>query len=69
MLDYPNAQFLLIGTHDEDLRKATKVQDGDEKEGKEEPMEEIEKLEAEDEVRVEKLNGERFWLLPRAQMY
>lgn len=58
MFDYVNAQFLLIGTHDDDLSKANKVQEEDEQAGKEEPKEEIEKLEAEDEIRVEKLSGD-----------
>lgn len=56
LLNYKNTQFLLIGHKDGALEKATIPQEGgDEKPGKETPLEEIEKLEHEDEVRVEHL--------------
>jgi hypothetical protein len=56
-LDYPNAQILLIGEGQGDVEKATKPQPDDEKEGKEMPIEEMEKLEGEDEIRVKHLKG------------
>ena len=58
LLNYENTQFLIIGHHDEALEKATKPQDGEEqKPEKETPLEEMEKLEHEDEIRVEHLKG------------
>ena len=54
-MDYENAQFLLIGEGLGELGKAVEQQAGDEK--KETPLEEIEKLEHEDEIRVEHLRG------------
>ena len=56
-LDYENAQMLLIGHKDNALEKATEPQSEDQKHGKDEPKEEIEKLEGEDELRVEHLKG------------
>ena len=56
-LDYENAQLLLIGHKDNALDHATQPQPGDEKAGKDEPREELEKLEHEDELRVEHLKG------------
>lgn len=57
-LDYPNAQVLLIGESFEDS-KALEPSHKDEKaENKETPLEEMEKLEHEDELRVEHLKGE-----------
>ncbi|PVH96362.1 tetrapyrrole biosynthesis, uroporphyrinogen III synthase, partial [Periconia macrospinosa] len=53
-LDYPNAQILLIG---EKLESAVEPTKRDQKHGKGEPQEELEKLEHEDELRVEHLNG------------
>jgi hypothetical protein len=55
ILDYANAQVLLIG---EDVNKALEGLPRDERDGKEEPKEEMEKLEGEDEVRVKHLKGE-----------
>lgn len=53
-LDYPNAQILLIGEHQDKLGSAGEgVEDG-----KESPEKELETLEAEDQVRVEALHGE-----------
>lgn len=66
MLNYSNAQFLLIGSHNpatssqqpsDTLNKATQPQSPDQKAGKEDPIEEVEKLEEEDELRVEGLKG------------
>jgi len=56
-LDYVNTQFLLIGHKDNALEKATDQQNQDEGEGKDKPLEEMEKLEHEDEIRVEHLKG------------
>jgi hypothetical protein len=57
-LDYPNVQILLIGEGDEkDLRKATEPTSKDQKHDKEEPQEELDKLEHEDELRVHHLHG------------
>ena len=58
LLDYENTQFLLIGHGDDALGKATAPQPDDQEKGKEEPKEEMEKLEHEDEMRVENLKGQ-----------
>ena len=64
MLNYENAQFLLIGNAGESgLEKATVPQPEDEKHEKDAPLEEIEKLEHEDELRVEHLEGSDFFFL------
>ena len=61
LLDYENTQTLLIGSGADDLSKATAQQsssnDADKPE-KDTPLEEMEKLEAEDEARVEHLKGD-----------
>lgn len=56
-LDYENAQILLIGHKDHGLDKASVPQKEDQQENKDEPKEEMEKLEHEDEIRVEHLKG------------
>ena len=56
-LDYPNSQILLIGESADDLGKSMDQQAGDEKAEKDTPLEEMEKLEDEDERRVEGLKG------------
>ncbi|KAJ3560878.1 hypothetical protein NPX13_g9153 [Xylaria arbuscula] len=56
-LDYTNTQFLLIG-ESSGIEKATEPQKEDEKEGKEKPEEELEKLEDEDTHRMEMLKGD-----------
>ncbi|KAL8711080.1 MAG: hypothetical protein Q9220_004461 [cf. Caloplaca sp. 1 TL-2023] len=58
LLDYENTQFLIIGHKEEALEKATVPQTDDEKEKKDEPKAEMEKLEHEDEIRVEHLKGD-----------
>ncbi|KAL8949870.1 MAG: hypothetical protein Q9222_004063 [Ikaeria aurantiellina] len=58
LLEYENTQFLLIGHHEGALDKATVPQPDDEKANKEEPKEEMEKLEHEDDIRVEHLKGD-----------
>ncbi|KAF2147177.1 uncharacterized protein K452DRAFT_347988 [Aplosporella prunicola CBS 121167] len=58
-LDYPNVQILLIGEGtDEDFAKALEPSKKDEKHDKKTPQEELEKLEHEDELRVEHLHGD-----------
>jgi hypothetical protein len=57
-LDYMNTQVLIIGERQGDVDKATQPQSQDEKDGKEKPLEEMEKLEGEDEIRVKHLKGE-----------
>jgi hypothetical protein len=59
-LDFPNTQFLIIGEGQGSADKALQPQPQDEKEGKETPMEEMEKLEGEDEIRVKHLKGKQF---------
>lgn len=56
-LDYANAQFLLIGESFGKLGSAVEQSEKDEKHGKDKPEEEMEKLEKEDEHRVDPLNG------------
>lgn len=56
-LDYVNTQFILIGHKDNALEKATDQPNQEDGEGKEKPLEELEKLEHEDEIRVEHLKG------------
>ena len=55
LLEYENTQFLLIGHKDDALEKAAQPQA--EEGEKETPLEELEKLEEEDEARVEGLKG------------
>lgn len=57
LLDYVNTQFLVIGHADNDLEKATEQLPVDEKHDKDTPLEEMQKLEHEDELRVEHLRG------------
>lgn len=57
LLDYVNTQFLVIGHAGNGLEKATEQQPVDEKHDKDTPLEEMEKLEQEDELRVEHLKG------------
>lgn len=57
LLDYVNTQFLVIGHAGNGLDKATEPQPGDDKHDKDTPLEEMEKLEHEDELRVKHLNG------------
>ena len=57
-LDYANAQVLLIGHKDNALEKATDMNATGEDEGKDKPLEEMEKLEDEDQIRVEHLKAD-----------
>lgn len=56
-LNYESCQFLMIGEGEKGLEKATEAQQEDTKNDKMEPQEELEKLEGEDEIRVEHLKG------------
>lgn len=56
-LNYEACQFLMIGEGEGNLDKATEPQEKDVKNDKSAPKDEIEKLEEEDEARVEHLNG------------
>ncbi len=62
-LDYGNAQILIIGEGQGSVDKATQPQAQDEKLGKEKPVEEMEKLEGEDEIRVKHLKGVEYSLV------
>jgi hypothetical protein len=53
-IDYEYCQILLIGEH---LEKGVEPTTKDQKHDKETPQEELEKLEHEDELRVEHLHG------------
>jgi hypothetical protein len=55
-LDYPNAQFLMIGEGQNDLGKAATAQ-GEKLPHEEEPGQELEKLEDENEHRIDALQG------------
>ena len=57
LLEYENTQFLLIGHNEGALEKATARQAGDVEQDKEAPKEEMERLEHEDDLRVEHLKG------------
>ncbi|MCJ1310023.1 hypothetical protein MMC25_003684 [Agyrium rufum] len=57
-LDYENTQLLLIGSGVDDLSKATEQQPKDDKHDKDTPLEEMERLEREDEIRIEHLKGD-----------
>lgn len=59
MLNYENCQFLIIGHGDDALEKAVEPQNGEEKrDDKKAPLEEVEKLEEEDAIRVKHLEGQ-----------
>ena len=58
LLNYENTQFLIIGHGDDALEKAANPQvEEDQKADKETPLEEIEKLENEDDHRVKGLDN------------
>ena len=56
-LDYANAQILLIGHHENALEKATDQEQDGEDNNKDKPLEEMEKLEDEDQIRIDHLKG------------
>ncbi|KAL4740062.1 hypothetical protein BDV11DRAFT_104225 [Aspergillus similis] len=57
LLDYSNAQFLMVGSAAGDLGKAATAE-GDKRPEEEQPEEELSKMEEENEERVESLGGE-----------
>ncbi|RAK91937.1 hypothetical protein BO79DRAFT_168022 [Aspergillus costaricaensis CBS 115574] len=57
-IDYPNAQFLMIGEATDDLGKAATAEEGDKQANEAQPGEELEKLEQENEERIEALRGD-----------
>lgn len=57
-LNYANAQFLLIGEGEDRFSKALEPTDKDRQEGKETAEEELEKLEDEDQIHVEQMDGD-----------
>ena len=56
-LDYANAQLLIIG-ESSGIEKATEQLPRDEKNDKDTPLEEMDKLEHEDQIRVKHLKGD-----------
>ena len=56
-LDHANAQMLLIGHQGNALEKAADKEVTGQDQGKDKPIEEIEKLEDEDQIRIEHLRG------------
>lgn len=58
-LDYANAQILLIGESFDDSHALDPTSKDEKSEQKETPQEELEKLEGEDELRVQHLKGTR----------
>ncbi|KAG2413750.1 hypothetical protein HFD88_002939 [Aspergillus terreus] len=58
LMDYPNAQFLMIGEAQQELGKAAVAEPGDKRPEEIQPGEEVEKLEEENEERVEHLRGD-----------
>jgi hypothetical protein len=58
LLDYEGAQMLFMGEDYGKLGKAVEVPDGAEEPGKETPLEELEKLEGEEEIRVHHLKDD-----------
>ena len=56
-LNYANAQILLIGHQEDALEKAADHEPEGGDQGKDKPIEEMEKLEDEDQIRVEHLKG------------
>lgn len=58
LLDYDNAQVLLIGEHVGDISKTVEPTGTDKKDDQEALVEELEKLEHEDEIRVSHLKGD-----------
>ena len=57
ILDYENAQILLIGEQSGEISKAMQPSEKDQKHHKETPLEEMEKLEHEDDIRIQHLKG------------
>ncbi|KAL4921807.1 esterase-like activity of phytase-domain-containing protein [Aspergillus aurantiobrunneus] len=57
LLDYPNAQFLMVGSAIGDLGKAATAEPGDKRPEEEQPGEEVIKMEDENEDRIEALGA------------
>ena len=57
LLDFENTQFIIIGEGVDSIDKATEQSSKDGEQDKDTPLEEMEKLEREDEIRVEHLKG------------
>lgn len=57
LIDYPNAQFLMIGSAQDDLGRAASAEPDGKKPEQEQPGEELEKMETENEHRVDALKG------------
>ncbi|KAI9828166.1 MAG: hypothetical protein M1826_006094 [Phylliscum demangeonii] len=58
LLDYTNAQILLIGEQSDDLAAALEPNPTDQKQHKTTPLDEMEQLEHEDDIRVNHLKGD-----------
>lgn len=56
-INYPNAQILMIGEAQDELGKAAIAEPNGKKENQEQPGEELERLEHENEERIEALQG------------
>ena len=57
-IDYPNAQFLMIGEATDELGTAATAEPDKKEAHEEQPGEELEKLEHENEERIESLKGQ-----------
>ncbi|KAL4870765.1 hypothetical protein BDV12DRAFT_194968 [Aspergillus spectabilis] len=58
LLDYPNAQFLMVGSAVGDFGKAATAESGDKRPEEQQPVEELIKMEDENEARIEALGGD-----------
>ena len=56
-IDYPNAQFLMIGSAHDDLGRAASAEPDKKKPQEEQPGQELEQMELENESRVNALKG------------
>lgn len=56
-IDYPNAQFLMIGSAHGDLGRAASTESEKKKPQEEKPGEEVEQMELENQSRVDALKG------------
>lgn len=56
-IEYPNVQILMIGEAQDELGKAATAEPNGKKPSEEQPGEELEKLEHENEERIESLQG------------
>ncbi|KAL1859380.1 hypothetical protein Plec18167_006665 [Paecilomyces lecythidis] len=58
LINYPNAQFLMIGEGQDEFKKAASAEPDGKQAHEEQPGEEVEKLEEENEERIEALGGD-----------